>query len=139
MISPFWAIAANSPPLPVLRQGRERGLAFDPVTRRNEMVARVLALRYDSLKAQHTGVMEDIRAVCLQVLIQSQAQRRSREKAAECCLAHDERIAAQIIAVELDQVEGVEENTIIVVRLTDAVARRRSGRRAPSCPRASPR
>ena len=126
MISPFWAIAANSPPLPVLRQGRERVLAFDPVTRRNEMVARVLALRHDSLKAQHTGVMEDIRAVCLQVLIQSQAQRRSREKAAECCLAHDERIAAQIIAVEFDQVEGVEENTIIVVPVTDAVERRYS-------------
>jgi hypothetical protein len=68
--------------------------------------------------------MEDIRAVCLQVLIQSQARRRSREKAAECCLAHDERMAAQIIAVEFDQVEGVEENAIIVVPVTDAVERR---------------
>src|ERR1700724_2576748 len=68
--------------------------------------------------------MEDIRAVCLQVLIQSQAQRRSREQAAECCLAHDERIAAQIIAVEFDQVKGVEENAIIVVPVTDAVERR---------------
>jgi hypothetical protein len=38
--------------------------------------------------------------------------------------AHDERIAAQIIAVEFDQVEGVEENAIIVVPVTDAVERR---------------
>src|ERR1700730_1435428 len=68
--------------------------------------------------------MEDIRAVCLQVLIQSQAQRRSREQSADCCLAHDERIAAQIIAVEFDQVKGVEENAIIVVPVTDAVERR---------------
>src|SRR6202022_3150847 len=50
----------------------------------------------------------------------------SGEKAAECCLANDERIAAQIIAVEFDQVEGVEENTIIVVPVTDAVERRNS-------------
>jgi hypothetical protein len=53
-------------------------------------------------------------------------ERRSREKAAECCLANDERIAAQIIAVEFDQVEGVEENAIIVVPVTDAVERRYS-------------
>ena len=34
------------------------------------------------------------------------------------------RIAAQIIAVEFDQVEGVEENAIIVVPVMDAVVRR---------------
>ena len=36
----------------------------------------------------------------------------------------DEGMAAQIITVEFDQVEGIEENTIIVVPVNDAVTRR---------------
>src|ERR1700730_15140226 len=101
-----------------------RVLALDPIWRTTGSISRVLPLRDDAFEAKLACVMEDIRAVCLQMLIQSQAQRRSREKAAECCLANDERIVAQIIAVEFDQVEGVEENAIIVVPVTDAVERR---------------
>ena len=40
-------------------------------------------LRYDALKVQHTGVMEDIRACRLYVLIQPQARRCSNEAAGE--------------------------------------------------------
>ena len=58
------------------------------------------------------------------MLIQSQARYRSRENAGERCFTHNERIAAQIIAVEFDQVEGVKESAIIVVLVTDAVERR---------------
>jgi len=39
-----------------------------------------------------------------------------REYADECRLALDERMAAQIIAVEFDQIEGVEENAISLCR-----------------------
>jgi hypothetical protein len=59
------------------------------------------------------------------VLIQSQARRRSCEHAGECCLAHDERIAAQIIAVEFDQVEGVHEHVRVMLPVSDAKLIRR--------------
>jgi hypothetical protein len=36
----------------------------------------------------------------------AQPQRRAREQAGERCLAHRERIASQVFAVELHQIEG---------------------------------
>jgi hypothetical protein len=68
--------------------------------------------------------MEDIRAVRFQVLIHSQAWRRSREHAGQRALPHVQRVTPQVVAVEFDQVEGVEENAIIVVPVTDAVEAR---------------
>ena len=37
----------------------------------------------------------------------------------ECSLAHPKRIAAQIVPVQLDQVEGIEEHAGIIPAISD--------------------
>ena len=51
-------------------------------------------------------MLEHERPVFLvQVLVEAYARRRTRQHAFKCGLAHRERVAPQIVAVELDQVE----------------------------------
>jgi hypothetical protein len=53
-------------------------------------------------------MLEDQRAILLiEVLIEPQAKRCSRQHVNQRCLAHGERITPKIVAVELDQVEGI--------------------------------
>jgi hypothetical protein len=57
-------------------------------------------------KPELAGVLEHERPVFLvQVLVEAYARRRTRQHAFKCGLAHRERVAPQIVAVELDQVE----------------------------------
>ena len=46
---------------------------------------------------------------------------RTPEQARERRLAHCERVAPQIVAVEFDQVEGIEEHARVVTPIPDAV------------------
>jgi hypothetical protein len=66
-------------------------------------------------------MMEDDSSVLLEVLIKPQTRCRTREHLGEQCFAHGERIAPQIITVQPDQIEGVQENAIIVVSISDAL------------------
>src|ERR1700730_5053962 len=90
-------------------------LLFDPTWRATGSISRILPLRDDTFEAQPAGVMEDIRGA--HSIVSPAPLARERWRVLFCA-------AAQIIAVEFDQVEGVEENTIIVVPVTDAVERR---------------
>ncbi len=47
-----------------------------------------------------------------------------RKQAGESGLAHDKRIAPQIVAIELDQVKGIEEHTRVMVPVPDAIKAR---------------
>jgi hypothetical protein len=86
---------------------------------------RVLALRHDALKTQLAGVREHQRAVrVVEVLVEAQSWRRASEQAGERRFAHRERVAPQIVAVEFDQVEGIEEHARVVALVPDAVERR---------------
>jgi hypothetical protein len=49
------------------------------------------------------------------VFIKPQARSRASEHTCERCLAHVQRVTPRVVAVEFDQVEGVEEDAIIVV------------------------
>jgi hypothetical protein len=51
-------------------------------------------------------VREHGRAIILDVLVQPQARRRTPEHTGERGLPHVERVAPQVVAVELDQVEA---------------------------------
>jgi hypothetical protein len=56
-------------------------------------------------------VREHERAVRLvEVLVEAQARRGTREEARERGLSHRERVAPQVGAVQLDQVERIEEH-----------------------------
>jgi hypothetical protein len=105
-----------TPPQPIASPPGVRVLALDPIWRAAGSISRILPLRDDALEAKLASVIEDIRAVCFQVLIQPQAQRRSWEHAGEHGLPHVQRVTPQIIAVEFDQVKGIEENAIALCR-----------------------
>ena len=66
-------------------------------------------------------MFEHDRSVLLDVFIQSQARRRTRENVAEQCFAGGERVAPQVVTVEFDKVEGVQENALIVALAADAL------------------
>ena len=70
-------------------------------------VPRVLALRHDSFEPHLAGMKEDRGAVLSEVLIETQPRRRSREQALQRCLAYIERLAPQIIPIDLNQVKSV--------------------------------
>ena len=60
----------------------------------------------------------------VEVLVEAQARRRAPQQARQSGLAHRERVAPQIVAVEFDQVEGIEEHARVVALVPDAVERR---------------
>ena len=65
---------------------------------------------------------EHERAILLvEVLVEVQARRRAREQARERRLAHHERLAPKIIAIEFDQVEGIEEHRRVMAPVSDAI------------------
>src|SRR6516164_5741752 len=100
-------------------------LALDPVQRAPRAIGGVAALRDDAFEPELAGVLEDERPVVLvEVLVEAQARRRARKQAGQCRLAHGERITAQVVTVELDQVEGVEEDARVMVSIANAVEAR---------------
>jgi hypothetical protein len=62
----------------------------------------------------------------VEVLAQPQPRRGAPKQAGERSLAHCERFAAKIVAVKLDQVEGIEEDARVVPPIPDALERRHS-------------
>ena len=62
---------------------------------------RVLALRHDPLKPHLAGVRKHERAILVvEVLVEAQPRCRTPEQARERRLAHCERVAPQIVAIE---------------------------------------
>jgi hypothetical protein len=57
----------------------------------------------------------------VEVLVEARARRRTPEQARERRLAHRERVAPKIAAIELHQVERVEEDARVVTLVPDAV------------------
>ena len=66
---------------------------------------------------------EDGRAIALDMLVEPQAGGGLGEDRSERGLADLERIAAQIVAVQLEQIEGVEEHASIVPAVADTLER----------------
>src|SRR5262249_57002356 len=63
------------------------------------------------------------RAVALDMLVEPDAGARLGHDRRERGLADLKRIAPQIVAVQLDQVEGVEENAFVSAVVTDEIER----------------
>jgi hypothetical protein len=90
-----------------------RVLELEPVGRASGAVARADALRHDPFEPQRAGVLKH--GVAVDVLafdpcIEDEPGPCPLEQTPKPQLALLERLAAQIIAVDLDQVEGVEEH-----------------------------
>lgn len=62
--------------------------------------------------------------VCLDVLVEPQARRGAPQQRRQRGLARRERIAAEVVAVQIDQIERIEEHAAVVPPVTDAIERR---------------
>src|ERR1700730_14810372 len=113
------SIAPNLPPLRVSLR-RIRVFAFYPVARAAGRIRGIATLRHDPLQAELTGMMEDEGAIFLvQVLVQPQSRRGTRERALKQRLPPGQRFAPRVGPVELDQVEGPHEHVLVTVPSPD--------------------
>jgi hypothetical protein len=83
----------------------------------------ILALRHDTFKPHLAGMGEDGRAVALDMLIEPDADPSLGHDRCERGLADLKRIAPQVVAVQLDQVEGVEEYLVVSAVVPDEIER----------------
>src|SRR5947209_7846182 len=90
-------------------------LALDPVPRPAGVVGRAKALRYDA-EPELAGVAKHDVARFVDVLVEQQARFGVAQELiiSERSLAALDGFAAQIIAVKLDQVEGVKEDVPVL-------------------------
>src|SRR5262245_23886632 len=95
-------------------------------------VTRVFVLRYNALKAKFAGMLKHGWTVRLNMLIESQTRHGTPEQAREHllpkqtrerCLSQHERLAPQVIPVQLEQIERIKENGFVVVPVTNALER----------------
>jgi hypothetical protein len=66
---------------------------------------------------------EDSRAVAFQMLVEAQAKASFGQRTSKRGLAHFQGIAPQVVAVQFDQVEGVEKYALIRPVMADEVER----------------
>src|SRR6516225_2670582 len=102
---------------------RRRILHLEPIGRASGTVDGILALRDDALKTHLAGVGEDGRAVALDMLVEPDAGAGLGHNRRERSLADLKRIAPEVIAVQLDQVEGVEKDAPVSALVADEVER----------------
>src|SRR5262249_32404032 len=82
-------------------------------------VGRILALGDNAFEAKLAGVGEDSQAIAFQMLVEAQAEASFGQRTSKRSLAHFQRITPQVIAVQFDQVEGVEEYSAVSAVVTD--------------------
>src|SRR5215471_8880718 len=108
---------SSSPPLPApiflclaLHRWRFRVLELQPILRSAGAVARAEPLRDDAFEAHLTGVPEYALAIVGEVLVQAQARKAPTQQARERRLARLQRLAPQVLAIQLKEVESVKED-----------------------------
>jgi len=89
-----------------------RVLALEPVRRAAGAIVRTLALRHDAFEP--AGMGGDGWAVAFHVLVEAQAKASFGQRTSKRGLADLKRIAPQVVAVQFDQVEGVQERAVIM-------------------------
>src|SRR6516162_5730758 len=98
-------------------------LHFEPIGRAPGTVSGVLALRDDAFEAKLAGMGEDGRAVAFHVFVEPDAGAGLGHDRRERGLADLKRIAPQVIAVLLDEIEGVQERAIIMAAVANEIER----------------
>src|SRR5215471_16403830 len=98
-----------------------RVLHFEPVRRAAGTVGRILPLRDNAFEAKLAGAGEDGRAVALGMLIEPNAGAGLGHDRCKRGLADLKRITPQIVAVLLNQVEGIEEYALVSAVVTDEI------------------
>src|SRR4051794_22598750 len=78
-------------------------------------------LRHYTLQAHLAGVREHGGTIGFDVLVEPEARTSLDQDGLERGLAHFQRLAPQVVAAQLDQVEGIEEYGRIMPPMPDAV------------------
>jgi len=105
------------------RHSATRILHLEPVGRAAGTVGGILALRDDAFKTHFASVREDGRAVAFDMLVEPDAGAGLSHDGCERGLADLERVTAQIIAIQFDQVEGVQEHVPVMLAVADTLER----------------
>ena len=84
-------------------------------------VLRAEPLRDDALAAERAGVLEDDRAVALEMLIERDAVAGVSEQIGERGLAALDRLPPEVLAVEFDQIESAEHGGVVVLPIADQI------------------
>jgi hypothetical protein len=90
-----------------------RVLDLDPRLAPAGTVGQVPPLRDDAFKPELAGVLENGRAIAVEMLREANPV-AVREQLSELALAQFKRRGPQIFAVQLDQVEGIEEDARVI-------------------------
>src|SRR5262249_5161949 len=85
---------------------------LQPILRPTGAVARAEPLRHDAFEAHLASVLKYALAIVGEVLIQAQARKAPTQQARERRLARLQRVAPEVFAVQLKEVEGVEEDML---------------------------
>jgi len=96
---------------------------FEPIGRAAGTVGRIPPLRHDTFKPHLAGVPKYGLAVAFHVFIEADAGAGLGHDRRERSLADLKRIAPQVVAIQLDQVEGVEEDAPVSVVMADEIER----------------
>src|SRR5262249_10248282 len=84
---------------------------------------RAQALRHDAFESHLARMGEDGRAVALDVLVEAQAKASFGQHTSKRGLADLKRIAPQVVAVQLNEVEGVQKHANVSAAVTDEIER----------------
>src|SRR5215831_6472295 len=98
-------------------------LRFEPIGRTAGTVDGILALRHDAFEAKLAGVGEDGRAVAFHMLVKAQAKASFGQHTSKRGLADLKWITPQVVAVQFNEVEGVEEYALVSAPVTDEIER----------------
>jgi len=98
-------------------------LHFQPIGRAARTIGRLFPLRDNAFETELAGVAKYGLAVALYVLIESDASRSLGQDHHKRGLAALQRITAEVVTVQFDQVEGIKENAFVMVAVADTIER----------------
>src|SRR6516165_2752219 len=114
---------AQSSPRLARRCRCTRILHLKPIGRAAGTVSRALPLRHDTFEPHLAGMGENGRAVALDMLVEPDAGAGLVHDRCKHGLAALQRIAPEVVAVQFDQVKGVEEYAFASALVTDEIER----------------
>src|SRR5215471_11170085 len=100
-----------------LHRRRIRVFHFEPVGRAARTVGRALPLRHGTFEPHLAGMGEDSRAIPLDMLVEPNAGAGFGHDGCERGLADLERVTAQVVAVQLNEVEGIQEHVPVMLAI----------------------
>src|SRR5690606_26084210 len=85
---------------------------LDPVLAATRAIGGIAILGYDAFEAQPAGMAENEFAVLLEMVAEAQDRRGTLKECLQGSLAADQRRRTQIIAIGVEEIEGIEDHPV---------------------------